>query len=309
MPVNPSEAKFFAEAAKQTSKPLSEISLNELRAAIKTNSVYAGTEVELPKQDSHITVRDGYQAPIRIYNSHLNHGPFIVFYPGCGYIYPLFEWNCIIASRIAKLANSKLIVINHRLAPEYPLATAIYDAYDATQYIYNHPQKFGIEPQNLILCGLSSGAHCAATISTLAQTDSTLKIRKQILLNGMYDLTRSLTAFKTFEQEDKSLTPELLAFQIQFYGLDTQQLAEPLYSPYFAKNIAKLPETIIISGEYDGMRSDSEAYYEKLKANDVNVKKIILSGQTHNTIAMRAIFVDGVDPAEVIADNVKKNLL
>lgn len=63
-----------------------------------------------------------------------------------------------------------------------------------------------------------------------------------------------------------------------------------------------------MTGEYDGIRNDSEAYYKKVKAAGNKVEKIILSGQTHNTIIMREVMTDGEDPAEVIARVVRDHI-
>ena len=84
------------------------------------------------------------------------------------------------------------------------------------------------------------------------------------------------------------------------------ELADPFYSPLFEKDLTNLPTTTFIIGEYDGLRSDSEAYYQHVKANNQRTERILLQGQTHNTILLRSIMTDGPDPAKVIADIIKR---
>ena len=58
-----------------------------------------------------------------------------------------------------------------------------------------------------------------------------------------------------------------------------------------------------------GFKSKTPTGYGRIIINNNNtVEKIILSGQTHNTIIMRKGMSGGKDPAEVIANVVKNNI-
>ena len=84
---------------------------------------------------------------------------------------------------------------------------------------------------------------------------------------------------------------------------------KPLFSPYYEPDLSHMPPTTFIVGEYDGLRNDTEPYYKKLKsASKTQVEKIVLPGQTHNTMAMRAALFDGEDPAETIAKVIKQSI-
>ena len=121
------------------------------------------------------------------------------------------------------------------------------------------------------------------------------------MLNGCYDLTQSCTGYDQYEIEDKILTREVITATFSHYGLNQDQFKQPLFSPYFESDLSNLPKTTIIVGEYDGLRNDAEAYYQRVKAAGNQVKKVLLPGQTHNTIILREAMTDGEDPAEVIA--------
>ncbi len=107
---------------------------------------FAGQAANVSTENRSIRARDGYEVPIRIYNSDLTEkSPVLIIFPGCGYILPLFEGNAIACSRIAKYSGIKVIVVDYRLAPENPLPTPIYDAYDVTKYIATHGLEFNID--------------------------------------------------------------------------------------------------------------------------------------------------------------------
>ena len=209
-------------------------------------------------------------------------------------------------SRIAAYADVKVIVPNLRLAPEFPLPKPIDDAYDVFKYIALHPEKFNIDPNKTMIGGFSSGAHAAACVSNLVKNDPKLKILHQILLNGCYDLTCSTHDYDEYEKQEGMLTREVYHYIVSFWGIPTNEFSNPRFSPYHEKEFSHLPVTTILVGEYDGLRNDSEVYYSKLKQHGVNVEKIILPGQTHNTAALRKVMTDGEDPAKTIADIIKR---
>lgn len=114
--------------------------------------------------------------------------------------------------------------------------------------------------------------------------------------------------FDEYERQDKILSRKLIEhIANRYYGC----LLAPsnfLLSPYHAADFTGLPSTTLLCGEYDALRNDTEGYFRKLTQAGVPVEKIVLKGQTHNTVAMRSVLTDGQDPAEAIANVVKPKL-
>lgn len=307
MPLNPSEAKLFADFAQQAAanppKPFDQQTITEFRATATVFNELTERASDVSFIDQLVPARDGYQIPIRIYHDDIAApGPVLIMFPGCGYILPLFEINATACSRIAKYSGIKVILVNYRLAPEHPLPTAIYDGYDAARYIATHAELFNIDPKKIYIGGVSSGANCAAAVTNLARQDHDWKIHHQILLNGWFDFTSSNHAFDDYAKEDQFCTQEVIQFALSQLGISSNEFKLPLFSPYYETNLANLPTTTFLIGEYDGLRNDSEAYYQKVKQAGNRVEKIVLPGQTHNTFVMRGGMSDGEDPAKMIAN-------
>ena len=130
MPVNPSEQALFQKLAETPPpKPISEFSLSEFREMATLFDEYTGQPANIPYSEHQVPVRDGGQIRTRIYHSDLDRSPVLIFYPGCGYTVDLFEVNAIACSRIARYAHCKVILVDYRLAPEFPLPQSIYDGY------------------------------------------------------------------------------------------------------------------------------------------------------------------------------------
>lgn len=87
------------------------------------------------------------------------------------------------------------------------------------------------------------------------------------MLNGAYDALMKKREYAEYEVQDLMVSREAVNHIYELWGLNEEQLRSPIYSPYYAENISKLPKTTLLIGEFDGMRSDSEAYFKKLQQN------------------------------------------
>src|SRR5579872_4675618 len=158
MPVNIAEKKFFNQLAAQQSvtpvKSLASLTVGEFRKNAELFSEFTGSPADIPFIDDFVRVRDDHKIRIRIYNPNAKKTPALIFYPGCGYVLDLFEINAIACSRIAQYSQIKVILVDFRLAPEYPLPTSIYDAYDVTCYIAKSAALFGIDQNHIFIGGL-----------------------------------------------------------------------------------------------------------------------------------------------------------
>lgn len=306
MPISAQLQAVFA-GIKQEESVHTPLTIQALRSAAVSSLEYAGEPAAILTQDVFVTARDGHQLKIRIFNPTIGISPVLFFYPGCGYVTDSFALNSIACSRIANFAGIKVILMSHRLAPEFPLPIPMYDGYDVAKFLTEQAEQFQIDKKQIFIGGVSSGAHCALVIANLAAQEQSIPIAQQVLLNGLYDMTQSQHGYDEFEKVD-ILTPRSAAnFIIQQYQLKPEQMLEPLFSPLFS-TLAHLPPTTILVAEYDGVRNDSEALYKKLLRAGNPVEKIILPGQTHDGIFIRGLVSDVVDPAKVIAEVIKKNI-
>lgn len=234
--LNPSEKAFVelwnAQKLAHPGKALSELTIDDLRANTSGFLKYAEKATEVEYIDKESLTRDGFSIRIRIYNNQYHKKtPVLIFYPGCAFVFDLFEVNAMICSRIARSADIKVILVQFRLAPEYPMPTSIYDGYDAAAYIASHPENFGIDPNKIFLGGWCSGAQCATAVSGLLRQNKQLKVYHQILLGGSFDLTESTRHFDDYEQEDKILSRKFIGhIANKYYGSTEYQ--NPLISPF-----------------------------------------------------------------------------
>ena len=121
----------------------------------------------------------------------------------------------------------------------------------------------------------------------------------ELWMDFLFHLSDFISPFQTAEG---CINPIMVEVIIERMGISKDEFSKPIFSPYYEKDFSGLPPTTFIIGEYDGIRSDSEAYYEKVKQAGNKVDRILLPGQTHNVMVMRKAMCDGEDPAEVVAN-------
>jgi acetyl esterase len=311
MTVNPSEQAFFDDLEKELQenqpKPLDQLTLDEYREQAANFINFSGAPADVASTDFFVPARDGHQIHVRLYDPCPNDvGPIFIMYPGCGYVCDLYEVNCISASRIAHYSQIKVAMVEFRLAPEWLLPQAIYDGYDATRYLAEHAATYRIDPAKIIIGGLSSGASCAASVAQLARKDDVLHIRHQILLNGCYDFTDSQAAYREYEEKDFLLNRESIEHIFSLLGRGGVDLSDPLISPIFNQDLSGMAPTTMMIGEYDGLRSSSETYYQCLKQAGNEVGHLLLKGQTHNTLVMMAVLSQEEDVAITLAQVIEQ---
>ncbi len=108
--------------------------------------------------------------------------------------------------------------------------------------------------------------------------------------------------YAEYEAQDLMVSREAVNRIYQLWGFNEEQLRSPIYSPYYAEDISRLPKTTILIGEFDGMRSDSEAYFKKLQQGSCRVSKKMLPGQCHHTLLLQEVMNEKEDPAKNIAE-------
>lgn len=239
-------------------------------------------------------------------NSYNEDSATIIYFPGGGFVFDLdVHWAA--CSKIAKQSNCKIIIVKCSLAPEFRFPQAPTDAYESVLYFFENSGVFGINKNKVGIAGDSSGGNLAAlTVNRLRKMRPDIKVAFQLLISPNVDLslkTYRSTKYKDYQDQDVMISEEGIIFCRDMYLPNDADLESPEISPLF-DDLHNLPPTIITCGEFDGVRGDSEAYYEKLLAAGCSVSKVLWPGQVHNSMICRAAFSDGIDPAVIIGNSI-----
>lgn len=233
-------------------------------------------------QDLKIKSFDGYELPIRIYYPDENKGHGIVLhFHGGGWVIGSIETEDNISRMLANYCNCIVISVDYRLAPEYKFPTAVYDCFSSLVWVKENAESIGGERDKIALFGISAGGNLVAATSLLAKKND-VKVKAQVLVTPLIGLdvtSKSIHDYKEGYGLDMSLP---IDFMIRNYIKDSSDILDPLFSPLMAEDLSGLPESIIITAEYDPLRDQAEAFAYRLMEAGVPTLSLRVNGVIHS---------------------------
>jgi len=201
----------------------------------------------------------------------------ILYLHGGGYVAGTIEMYRDLASRIAKNAGARVLLIDYRLAPENEVfPAAVEDATKAYQWLIS---EMKIPPKNVIISGDSAGG--GLTMTTLLN----LKNKKidlpaaAICLSPWTDLTISGSTVNTKADLDPFISPEALKFYAKT-ALNGKDPKDPLISPLFG-DLTGLPPILIQVGTAECILDDSVRLAENGKKAGVDITLDVWDDMIH----------------------------
>jgi monoterpene epsilon-lactone hydrolase len=156
-----------------------------------------------------------------------------------------------LAARISKAAGARSLLINYRLAPEYPYPAALEDAVTAYRWLL----KNGYSPDKIVIAGDSAGG--GLTIATLlVLRDSGIPLPSAaVCLSPWANLEEPEESMSTGVGTDPFVSPDWLESMAHNYVADCDPHL-PLISPVHA-DFRGLPPILIQVGSDETLLSDS----------------------------------------------------
>lgn len=219
--------------------------------------------------------------------------PALVFFHGGGFFGGSLDNVDHACRAIADAAEVMVISVDYALAPEHQWPAGLLDCYRAVCWVHQHAEELNIDPQRIVVGGDSAGGNLALTSTLLDRMFETHHISAQVLIYptvlrpGPQDTLADLSPFGI--AADHRLIGDYIR---GFTALDAQvnrwylsspesQRSLPLVSPLLSADLARLPETMIIVGEFDPLRLQCEALYQALIHADVDVEYLQYNGMIH----------------------------
>ncbi|MFJ7954035.1 alpha/beta hydrolase [Lysinibacillus sp. NPDC096418] len=256
-------------------------------------------------EDQKITVRDGAKIKVRIYTPpHEKILPIIVYYHGGGWVFGDLESADAGCQLLAEKAQSIVVSIDYRLAPEFPFPTPVYDAYDALLWVYEHAAELNGDPTRLIVAGDSAGGNLATVMTHIAKQENGPAITAQALIYPVTNINFSMNSYSKFGAHFGLDTQGMEWFTGHYLTEDT--LSNPLVAPLQAADFKELPKTIILAAEADVLFDEGVSYAEKLAAAGVEVNHVVMPGLIHSYFSKMDFFEEAtIDTVEKIAAFIK----
>jgi acetyl esterase/lipase len=200
-----------------------------------------------------------------------------------------------------------------RLAPENPYPAAVHDSWEAILWLNSTAAPLlSLDLSKVAIGGSSAGGNLAAVMCHKALSHPTLvpKFLVQLLMVPVTDNT-ALPSNNTSWAENEYVCALPAAKMLWFrhhYLPNEKDRAEPEASPLFYSDVeawGKLPKALVVVGELDVLRSEGEAYAEKLRKHGVEADLKIMKGMPHPFLAMDGVLQQGKDAITYMVEALK----
>jgi epsilon-lactone hydrolase len=205
----------------------------------------------------------------------------LLYLHGGGFVMGLTSLHLEMVAYLAQKLGIRVLMVDYRLAPEYPFPAALDDCVTAYRWLL----KQGISAHNLVVAGDSAGGNFAVTtLMKLRDSGDPLPVAAACL-SPVADMTDRSDVFGTVY--DPVLHPRAARIYNQAYvaGKDARN---PLISPVFG-DWHGLPPLLVHAGDDEILRDDAVRIAELAKAAGVDVRLEIYPRMWHVWQIYRAL--------------------
>lgn len=229
----------------------------------------------------------GGALPIRVYTP-AGDGPWpvVVYFHGGGWVVGDLDTQDMICRGLCHGAQSVILSVGYRLAPEHPFPAAPDDCWAATLWADAHSGDLNGIPGQIAVAGDSAGAVLAAGVALRARDAGGPALRAQVLIYGPCDYP-SLDTPSVREFRDAPIlgADDALYFWGQYLSDPERERTNPLAAPVRAASHTGLAPAFVCVAEIDPSRDDAEAYGQTLMAAGVPVMMRRYIGMLHGFVS------------------------
>ncbi|MEO9324237.1 alpha/beta hydrolase [Nocardioides sp. C4-1] len=205
--------------------------------------------------------------------------PTLVYLHGGGFVIGDLDTHDQTCRTLCREAETAVLAVDYRLAPEAPFPAAVDDALAAVRWAAEHRDDLG-GGERLGVAGDSAGGNLAAVA---AQHLPDL-VDAQVLL---YPATHMAGDYPSRVENAEGYFLDL-ATMVWFAGHylgEGADLADPRHSPLLG-DVAGVAPALVVTAEFDPLRDEGEAYAERLRDAGVAVETVRYDGLVHGFIDM-----------------------
>jgi acetyl esterase len=306
MPLHPQSQAFLKAIEDQNAPGWDELPPAEGRRIFEGFTDLFGDGPELHHIED-IKIED--RLPIRIYRpSSGKKLPVVVYFHGGGWVLGSIATHDNLCRRLADVSGSMIVSVDYRLAPEHPFPAAFDDCLEATQYVSKNANRLGIDPERIAVCGDSAGGNLAAAVALKIRDQAKFQLDSQWLI---YPVIEPNFESNTYQMcaEDYGLTRHIMRWFWDQYVPAPVDRQNPYASPSMSESLEGLPYTLVITAEYDVLRSEGEDYAKRLMDACVPTDLIQYDGALHGFMHFSAVFDDGQGAVTDLGLAMKKRLM
>jgi acetyl esterase len=178
------------------------------------------------------------------------------------------------------------------MAPEYKFPTPAEDSYAAVKWVAENTASIQVDPDRIAVGGDSAGGNLATVVSLMAREEGGPSIAYQMLIYPVTNHSYDTDSYRE-NAEGYFLTRNTMEWFWNHYLRDEQDGQNPYASPLLAEDLSGLPPALVLTGGFDPLRDEGEAYAELLRAAGVPVEAKRYDGMIHGFFWMPGVLEQG----------------
>lgn len=181
----------------------------------------------------------------------------------------------VLVSNIASIANTRALIIDYRLAPEFPFPASIQDANKVYKWLLDN----GNSPKEIIIAGDSAGGGLTLALLLVLKNEGKNTPAAAVCLSPWIDLEGKGESISKNKKRDILLNEKNLRKSADVYRGATD-IKNPLISPIYG-DLKGLPPLLIQVGSDELLLSDSVDFAAKAKTEGVDVTLEVWKDMQH----------------------------
>ena len=311
---NAAMQKVLAALKALGGKPIETLSVDEARqqplpgdavAALMEKDGIAGPSKSAVALSHQAIAGPNGDIPIHVYTPQ-GSGPFpvLVYFHGGGFVIAQAADYNASPRALAEGAGIIVVAVDYHRAPEHRFPAAPNDAFAAYEWVRAHATEINGDPLQVAVGGESAGGNLAAVVCLMARDRNITLPVHQLLIYPVVDNDMTRPSYLA-NAKAAPLSKAMMQWFFGHYAAPSDAL-HPYALPMKAASLAGLPPATVITAEVDPLRSEGQAYAERLQSSGVAVAQRDYAGVTHEFFGMGAVLPAAREAAKFAAEQLQQ---
>jgi acetyl esterase len=288
MTLDPQAQERLAQDAAAGAPPVWELPLATARANMENRPKLPGPEVA-SAVDMPVPAPDG-DVSVRVYTPE-GAGPFpvMVWMHGGGWVLGSVNTTDATCRAMANDTPCVVVSVEYRLAPETKFPGPAEDCYAVAQWVAANGTRLNVDASRMAIAGASAGGNLAAAVALMARDRGGPALVHQTLV---YPVTDGKMATASYQRcaSGYGLSQDTMTWYWKQYLASEADRENPYAAPARASDLSGLPPALVITGGYDVLADEGEAYANAMSAAGVPTTHSRYDGMIHGFFNLSAPF-------------------
>ncbi len=265
-------------AARDEGRPaIHESTPAEVRATSDPSVFGQGPDM-LHVRDTAARTADGRGVPVRLLVPSASPRATVVYFHGGGWVLGDLASYDTLGRKLAAAANTTVLLVDYRLAPEHPFPAGLDDAWTALQWTAAQVGRHDGIVAPLVVAGDSAGGNLALGVARRARAAGP-DLAAALLVYPVTDVDTTRSSY-VHPDNQLLLSKATMTWFLDHYlqGADGSQ---PDVSPLNDLDLAGLPPTAVALAEHDPLLDEGRELVLRLRHAGVQVAQRLFEGQMH----------------------------